>query len=117
LRLDTRDAGLKVGDSGPAAIAGNVKESRLVQAIRREGDLQMPPSSPLRPDAVTALSRWVALGLPWPEGVPVKAGDAWKVHWAFQHVVMHSVPNVPGGEGPLDKFVLEKLHAAKLGLS
>src|SRR5260221_8156961 len=78
LRLDTREAILKGGDEGPAAVAGNVKDSRLVQAIRREGDLKMPPASPLRPEVVAVLTRWVELGLPWPEGLPVKAGDAWK---------------------------------------
>src|SRR5436190_15053031 len=81
LRLDTREAVLQGGDSGPAVVAGNAKESRLVQAVRREGDLKMPPPSPLRPEGVAALTRWVELGLPWPEGVAVKAGDAWKVHW------------------------------------
>src|SRR4051794_32919040 len=87
LRLDTRQAVLQGGDSGPAVVAGNAKESRLVQAVRREGDLKMPPPSPLHPEGVAALTRWVELGLPWPEGVAVKAGDAWKVHWAFQPVV------------------------------
>ena len=71
LRLDTREAVLKGGENGPAAIAGNAKESRLVQAIRREADLKMPPTSTLRPEVVVALTRWVELGLPWPEGVPV----------------------------------------------
>src|ERR1043165_4521597 len=56
LRLDTREAVLKGGDSGPAAVAGNIKESRLVEAIRREGDLKMPPASPLRPSDVAVLS-------------------------------------------------------------
>ncbi|MCE9527144.1 MAG: DUF1549 domain-containing protein [Planctomycetales bacterium] len=117
LRLDTREAVLQGGDSGPAAVAGNAKESRLVQAVRREADLKMPPSSPLRPEVVAALTRWVELGLPWPAGVSVKAGDAWKVHWAFQPVVKPTVPSVPGGEGPLDAFVIAKLQAEKLSLS
>jgi hypothetical protein len=98
-------------------VAGNLKESRLVQAIRREGDLKMPPASALRPEVVAVLSRWVELGLPWPEGVPVKAGDAWKVHWAFQPVVKPAAPEVAGGEGPIDKFVITKLHESKLSLS
>jgi mono/diheme cytochrome c family protein len=117
LRLDTREGVLKGGDEGPAAVAGNAKESRLVQAIRREGELKMPPSSPLRPEVVAALTRWVELGLPWPEGLPVKAADAWKVHWAFQPVAKPAVPEVAGGEGSIDKFVIAKLHESKLSLS
>jgi mono/diheme cytochrome c family protein len=117
LRLDTRAGVLKGGDDGPAAVAGNVRESKLVQAIRREAELQMPPNSPLRPEAVAALTRWVEMGLPWPEGLPVKTGDAWKVHWAFQPVVKPAVPTVAGGEGPLDQFVLAKLQESKLSFS
>src|SRR5437868_14437639 len=71
LRLDTREAVLKGGDSGPAAVAGNVKESRLIEAIRREGVLKMPPASPLRAGDVAGLRRWVELGVPWPEGSAV----------------------------------------------
>src|SRR4030095_3348236 len=48
LRLASRDAILKGGDIGPAAIPGKPAESELVQEIKRDGDLKMPPVAPLR---------------------------------------------------------------------
>lgn len=121
LRLDTREAILRGGDSGPAAVPGNLQESRLVQGIRRIGDLQMPPASALRPNAVTAISKWVELGLPWPDGIDkaVKAGDAWKVHWAFQPVAQVPLPDVTAAgnsrsDSPLDRFVHAKLQEQQL---
>src|SRR5688572_26837044 len=44
LRLDSRDAALKGGDSGPAIIPGDPAKSRLVEAISYNNvDLAMPP--------------------------------------------------------------------------
>src|SRR4051812_39756352 len=46
LRLDSRDALIKGGDSGPAVVPHKVDESLLIQAIRHEG-LEMPPKQKL----------------------------------------------------------------------
>ena len=50
LRLDSRDAMLKGGESGAALIPGDVTGSQMIQAIRYDGELQMPPDNEL-PDA------------------------------------------------------------------
>ena len=43
LRLDTA-AGLKAGaDDGPVVVPGDPAKSRLVKAVKREGDFPMPP--------------------------------------------------------------------------
>ena len=42
LRLDSRDAILRGGDTGPAARAGSADESLLLQAVEHI-DLEMPP--------------------------------------------------------------------------
>src|SRR5262245_15242213 len=52
LLLDTRDALRKGGDSGPALVPGDVKNSLLLKALRQEGP-RMPPKGKL-PDAVIA---------------------------------------------------------------
>jgi len=49
-----REAALKGGARGPALVAGNAAQSRLVQAIRRTGPLQMPPG-PKLPDTEIAI--------------------------------------------------------------
>src|SRR5262249_55185255 len=43
--LDVRDRTtiLKGGKRGPAIVPGNAEQSLLFKAIRRDGDLQMPP--------------------------------------------------------------------------
>src|SRR5436305_7392553 len=66
LRLDSRAAILQGGDQGPALVPGKPAESLLVKALAHDGELRMPPPKKL-PDATVAdLTRWVALGAPWP---------------------------------------------------
>lgn len=70
LRLDSREALLNGGDSGPALIPGQSDESLLLKAVRQEGvDLKMPPlkAGPKLPDAViTDLATWIQAGAAWP---------------------------------------------------
>src|SRR3954447_11431548 len=54
LRVDSREALIKGGNSGPAVVPGEPAVSRLVQAVRHsDADLKMPPGGKL-PDDVTA---------------------------------------------------------------
>ena len=92
LLLDTRDGIRKGGESGPAVVPGNVKDSLLIQAIRyHDESLKMPPKSKL-PDAVIAdFEQWVQMGAPDPRDGPAPK-VAWqeidiakgKQFWAFQ---------------------------------
>jgi uncharacterized membrane protein len=45
LLLDTRAGLLKGGVSGPALIAGKPNESRLLRALRHDGDCKCPPAA------------------------------------------------------------------------
>src|SRR6187549_2587946 len=45
LRLDSREAAVKGGVTGPAIVPGDPAKSLLIAAIRHEGDLQMPPKA------------------------------------------------------------------------
>ena len=52
LRVDSREALLKGGKSGPAAVPGRPGDSLLVQVVRwNHGDMRMPPKRKL-PDPV-----------------------------------------------------------------
>src|SRR5688500_18031317 len=63
LRLDTRDAIRKGGDSGHAVVPGDVESSVLIGAIRYDG-LEMPPERKL-PDAVIVdFETWIRMGAP-----------------------------------------------------
>ena len=124
LRLTSRQSLMKGGDSGAAAIAGDPAGSPLVQAVRYEGEPKMPPKGRLKEREVEVLTRWVALGLPWPENKQVpstaeaeNAGppftDAQRRFWAFQPVKAVNVPAVRDtswARSPIDRFLLAALE-------
>ena len=123
LRLTARRHLLKGGDSGPGAIANDPAKSLLVQAIARKGDLEMPPDEPLSEREIATLTKWVALGLPWPESlgltprVEPAVTEADREHWAFRPIADPTPPAVKDVDWPgtnIDRFVLAKLEAAGL---
>lgn len=66
LRLDSRAALLRGGESGPALVPGNPQGSLLLQAVRHENGLEMPPDGKLPNARVADLSRWIKAGAVWP---------------------------------------------------
>ncbi len=121
LRLDSRAAVLKGGDSGPAIVLGKPDESFLIEAIRHDGEVRMPPAGPLSATAVEALTAWIAQGVAWPEaampGDTVDPQAAAARHWAFQPVRRPAVPVLEEddwSQSPIDRFVLQKLRAQGL---
>src|SRR6267154_2693826 len=55
LRVDSRAALLKGGETGPAIVAGKPEQSLLYAAIaHRDKDLTMPPKKPKLPDTVVS---------------------------------------------------------------
>ncbi len=126
LRLDTREALLKGGDRGPGAVSGKPKESLLVKAVSHsDEELKMPPSGKLPSRELTALTKWVELGLPWPDKVTLAAPNAIEKaaakHWAFQPVKRPAVPAIRDPQSAhhneIDAFVLAKLRENGLSFS
>ena len=67
LRLDSREAALKGGDTRAAVVHGQPDKSLLIEAVRYGNqDLQMPPKSRLSDAQVADLAEWVKRGAPWP---------------------------------------------------
>jgi mono/diheme cytochrome c family protein len=72
LRVDSREALLKGGASGPAIVVGDPDKSLLVAAIRHTGVLKMPMGGDKLPDdQIADLVAWIKSGAAWPA---VKAG-------------------------------------------
>src|SRR5262249_6859505 len=128
LRLDGRDALLKGSDNGPVVVPGDPEKSTLVRAIRYAGELKMPPKGKLPAEAVEALTTWVQMGLPWPEGTNSAASHLrayWlpnlrKNHWASHPVQKPPLPAVQNTEWPrtpLDRFILARLESQGLAPS
>ena len=120
---------LKGGDTGPAAVAGKPAESLLIQAVRHEGDLKMPPNGKLTQAEMNKLTRWVRLGLPWPEPRPdqsnpaVPPGQEYQISaeqrhfWSFQPVKVTAAPPVRDNawcRSALDRYTLAALEARDL---
>ncbi|MCC6695488.1 MAG: PSD1 domain-containing protein [Candidatus Hydrogenedentes bacterium] len=128
LRLDSREAVLRGGVSGPAAAPGDPAASLLVQVIEYAGDIQMPPQGKLPDEAVEALRHWIAVGAPWPAGagqsttlspksMEERIAEARAAHWAFQPVTNPAPPEVAGAassSAAVDRFILKKLEEANL---
>ena len=77
LRLNSRAAALKAGDSeSPAVVPGNVAESELIRRVRAtDPEERMPPGSkPLKPGQIALLEEWIKSGAAWP-APPVSADD------------------------------------------
>lgn len=114
LRLDTRLGVRSGGDSGPVVVEGKADKSRLVQAIRHEGDLAMPPEKPKLPDQVISdFVKWVEMGAPDPRQDTAVAERNPRQHWAFQPIQKTAQPVVKDQywpQSPLDAFVLAKLE-------
>jgi hypothetical protein len=111
-RVDNRDALLKGGTRGTALQPGASAKSILIQAVRHEGKLSMPPGKKIADADVEMLAQWVDAGAAWPsESTPIAKAAKW---WAFQPPVRPTVPSVPGAGNPIDAFILDKLNAAKL---
>ena len=124
LVLDSRDGIRKGGDNGPAVVPGKPKDSLLLQAVRYDDELRMPPKGKL-PDAVIAdLKKWIAMGAPDPRTATIAAATTkpLDVHearkfWAFQPPRRHAVPKVHDASWPcgdIDSFLLARLEAKGL---
>src|SRR6185295_7752859 len=122
LRLDTREALLKGGDSGPGIVPGKPDKSVLIKAVRQEDkDIAMPPKGDkLSDEQIADLEAWVRMGAPDPRDERGAPG-AYKVdmtkareHWAYKPVSNPPVPKVKDSkhwvQTPVDAFVLAKLQ-------
>lgn len=121
LTLDTRDALLKGGATGPALIAGDPDKSLLIQAVRyTDEDLQMPPlkdgqGGKLSSEKIAALEQWIRLGAPDPRTGPVTPATLdmarARQHWAFQPL---STAAQKSAGNLIDDLVRPKLTGARL---
>jgi hypothetical protein len=121
LRLDTKEALLQGGKTGPAIQPGNPDASLLVQVLTHAHKIKMPPSGKLPEDQIADLKSWVQMGAPDPRTASAASGKpssaAKTKHWAFQPVQDQPVPQVKANtwvRTPVDAFILAKLEARNL---
>ena len=107
LRLETQALMLNGGDSGPAIVPGNAKESLLLQRILAKLDERMPPKaqgSPLTKEQIRLVRLWINQGAKSPkEATPTAISK----HWSYQPIKRPAVRRVKSTwtRNPIDSFI------------
>ena len=134
LRLDSREAWMRGGDSGPAIVPGSPDESLLIRAVAYDDEhLQMPPKGKLDPRSIADLVRWVQRGAFDPRSTSPRADrsgsdepvgmslEEGREFWSFTPVRHPTPPAFHASEDtgswirtPVDNFVLAKLREQNL---
>ena len=125
LRLDTR-AGLRAGgESGTAVVPGKPDDSLLMQTLKYDGPVKMPPKGKL-PEAIVAdFETWIKNGAvdPRTETPPVAREpgtidiEKGREFWAYRRPAEVKPPAVKATEWPaneVDRFILAALEAKNL---
>ncbi len=118
LELDWKGGWEQGSNSGPVIVPGNPDQSLLIQAVRHESGVQMPPGKKLSDQQVNDLVAWVRMGAPDPRttrpGAVSSYGGSGKNHWAFKPVTKPAPPRVTSESwvaNDIDRFVLARLEA------
>lgn len=107
-RVDTRDALLKGGRSGPAIVPGKAADSLLILKVTGQRGAPMPPAGPrLSLDEIAVLRNWIEQGARWDTGTPSTAGPA---------AMAPRKPSIPpgGAHNPIDRFVDAYLESKEI---
>jgi hypothetical protein len=125
LRLDSREAVLQGGKSGPAIIPGDPGQSLLIRAIHQTDDkYKMPPTGKLKPAEIDLLSAWVKDGAHFPARMAkLQTSKEYSItaeqraFWSFQPIRKVDPPPVRNQKlikTEIDKYVLAKLETEGL---
>jgi hypothetical protein len=119
LRLDSRAAIIRGGDSGSVIVVGKPNESLLIHSVRYESN-EMPPNQKLDAAAIAALEKWIEWGAPWPsegthDSIAPESGYDWsklQKHWAWQPVKSPMPPTLRHPaliKNQIDQFIVSRL--------
>jgi hypothetical protein len=126
LRLDSKDAILRGGKTGPAIVAGDPQKSLLLQAVQQNNPAvkNMPPTGKLPDPDIELLRAWIAAGAAMPHQQPAPAATKsyeitpeQRSFWSFQPVIKPAPPAVRNTTWPhsdIDRFILAKLESETL---
>ncbi len=122
-RADSREAAIKGGDSGNAAIiVGKSADSPLIHFVAGlDADMLMPPKKsgkpPLTAGEIGILRAWIDQGANWPEDKSVAKRDPldW---WSLKPITRPAVPDLRAPRSairnPIDAFIQAKLAEKNL---
>jgi hypothetical protein len=104
LRLDSKSAAMKGGDSGPVIVAGKSSASDLMERVTSDdSDIRMPPTGErLSKAEVAMLRQWIDTGADWPASADL--------HWSLQPLNKVPIPQRSSERvNPVDAFVHAEL--------
>ena len=119
LSLDTRDGMREGGLRGHAVVPGDVEASIVLQALRYDGALKMPPTGKLPDEVIANFEAWIKMGAPDPREVKVKQAastidvERGRQYWAFSPPRKTTPPTIKDTSWPhgvLDHHVLAGLE-------
>ena len=123
LRLDSREAILQGGDSGPAVRLDAPESSLLIQALKHQGDLRMPKKQQkLSTETIRGFVRWIQDGLLWqqdetanPPAPRLRSGavtEDERGFWSFLPIQDPAVPvtKTPWAKNNIDRFIHHRLR-------
>ena len=125
LRLDSLGDILLGGESGTAIVPGKPDESVLIEAINYES-YEMPPDEKMSDADIEILTRWVAIGAPWPgsdPNAPIRQREQFdekdRAWWAIQPIVDAKPPKPEANwsdwtRNEIDRFTLAKMQSEGL---
>jgi Protein of unknown function (DUF1553)/Protein of unknown function (DUF1549)/Planctomycete cytochrome C/PA14 domain len=128
LKVTSRGALLRGGETGPAVVLDKPDTSLLLKMVNyADDDHQMPPKQKLPPEKIAIITEWVKKGLPWTPGVVDEAAvaapkkpiinDETRNFWAYKKPVKQDLPKVSNAawvSNPIDAFVLADLDQNNL---
>jgi len=125
LKVDSREALLQGGDSGPAIVPNSLERSLLYQALSSGDDVSpMPPKGKLPQAVIDDFRKWILMGAPDPRVTTINATVATSIdvakgrdYWAYRPVIITRPPKTEA-EGwartDIDRFVVAKLMEHEL---
>lgn len=127
LRVDSRHLIRKGGESGPAVVIGQPRESLLLNAIRHES-LEMPPEKKLPDRVISDFEAWIKDGAVDPRDTPPTAEQvaevSWntllrerKQWWSLQPVKSTDPPVLKNSDLklPIDRFIAARQQERQIG--
>ena len=129
LRVDSREALLVGGASGPAIVPGKPDDSLLIKVVQHTmGVPKMPKGRPpIKPEEIEALVEWIRGGAAWPVStkppvVPAASHamtitDEHRAFWSIRPLQASVVPRVRATGWPrtdIDRFILARLESEGL---
>jgi len=124
LLLDSKAGWQRGGDGGAAVIVpGKPAESLLLQYVRHEDGMAMPPDRKLPAAAIADLTTWIAAGAVDPrDGATLEARRADKTWWSLQPVRSVAPPqpaDLPEAwsTNPIDRFIFAAMREKQLSPS